>query len=151
MSEEHGKQPAPMPTGRPPLSAPARHALVVAGVLCLVIGVLALLVPILPTTPFLLIAAACFARSSDRFYYWLINHRWFGPHIRNYRESRGITLRMKVASIVTIWCSVAFSSVFVLPNWSLRIGLALIAALVTLHLLSLRTVSHRDDGTDSSR
>jgi len=139
------------PLGRPPLSAPVRHALIAAGVLCVVVGVIALLVPILPTTPFLLLAAGCFARSSDRFYYWLVNHRWFGPHIRNYREHRGITLRMKAASIATIWCSVIFSSVFVLRSWPLRIGLAVIVAGVTVHLLSLRTVSTRQGGDGADR
>ncbi|MCD4690683.1 YbaN family protein [bacterium] len=112
----------------------------VAGVLAVVIGVAALLVPLFPTTPFLLLAAACFARSSDRFYDWLIGHRWFGSHIRNYREHHGTTKAVKVTSIAMIWCSIAFGSVFVARSWPLRAALALIATGVTVHLLRLKTL-----------
>ncbi len=137
-------------------SATVRWLLRAAGILAVIIGVVALLVPILPTTPFLLLAAACFIRSSDRFYEWLINHRWLGPPVKNYRERGGATLRIKAASIATLWCSVVFSSVFVVRTWTARSILAAVVLGVTVHLLTLKTIPRadasgaRDTGADSA-
>ena len=128
------------PTDRAPLSIIARRALTSAGVLCVAIGAVGVVVPLLPTTPFLLLAAACFARSSDRFYAWLMNHRWFGPTIRNYRERRGTTRTVKVVAIAVLWSSIAVSSYLALDSWPPRIALLVVALAVTAHLLTLRTV-----------
>lgn len=76
-----------------------RVALMLAGGLALAIGVVGVFVPLLPTTPFLLLAAACFFRSSDRLYSWLVNHKWLGSYIRNYREHRAMTRRAKAVSV----------------------------------------------------
>ena len=69
-----------------------RVLLIAGGNLCVALAVLGLFLPVLPTTPFLLLAAVCYARSSERFYHWLVTNRWFGAYIRNYREGRGIPL-----------------------------------------------------------
>ncbi len=92
------------------------------------LAALGVLLPVLPTTPFLLIAAACFARSSPRFYDWLLANRIFGPLIRDWREHRSIPLRAKVLAVVLI-AAVGGSSVtwFVRPLW----GKAGLAALLT--------------------
>jgi uncharacterized membrane protein YbaN (DUF454 family) len=143
MSNSSDRPPALGNTPQKAESATVRWLLRFVGILSVVVGVVALLIPILPTTPFLLLAAACFIRSSDRFYEWLIGHRWLGPPVRDYRERGGMTLRLKAASIATIWCSVVFSSVLVLGSWPARVGLAVVAAVVTAHLLSLRTLPPR--------
>ena len=64
-----------------------RNLLIVGGTLCVALATLGLFLPVLPTTPFLLLAAVCYACSSERFYYWLLSNRWFGAYIRNYRDS----------------------------------------------------------------
>lgn len=117
-----------------------RAFLVGAGFVCVAIGAIALLVPVLPTTPFLLVAAACFAKSSPRFYRWLLDHRWFGPFIRNYRERGGITKRQKTVALATFWPAVLVSAFFMpVPVWALWI-LGVCAVGVTAYLLFLKTV-----------
>ena len=128
------------PAGRRPLTTLTRCALTTAGVLCVAVGTIGVVVPLLPTTPFLLLAAACFARSSDRFYDWLMGHRWFGLTIRNYRERRGTTRRVKIAAIAFLWSSIAFSAGLAVDSWPSRIALALVAVVVTAHVLMLRSV-----------
>lgn len=76
-----------------------RWLFLVCGWIALVVGVVALFVPLLPTTPFLLLAAACFDRGSERFHVWLINHKWFGPPIRSWREHGVINPRAKALAI----------------------------------------------------
>lgn len=83
-------------------SAVLRGILVTVGIIAISVGAIGVFVPLLPTTPFLLLAAACFIRSSDRLYAWLIHHRWFGSYIRNYREHHAITLRAKIVSLTLL-------------------------------------------------
>lgn len=101
---------------------------------------LGLLLPLLPTTPFLLLAAACYVRSSHRFYQWLMTHRWFGNYIRNYREGRGIPLVTKVVALILLWGTIGYSALFVVASIWLRTVLALIALGVTIHLVSVKTL-----------
>ena len=115
-----------------------RIILIVIGTLAVGLGVLGIFLPLLPTTPFLLLAAACYARSSPRFYHWLIHHHWLGEYIRNYRENRAMKLRAKVAAIVLLWLTIGVSIILVDPPW-LKALLGVIAIAVTAHLLSLRT------------
>jgi hypothetical protein len=77
----------------------SKGVLIIAGTSFAGLGILGIFLPLLPTTPFLLLAAACYARSSERFYNWLLNNRWFGHYIRNYLEGKGVPLRVKVLSI----------------------------------------------------
>ena len=116
-------------------------ALVTAGILCVGLGILGIFVPVLPTTPFLLLAAACFVRSSDRLYNWLIHHRWFGNYIRYYREYHAVTLRSKIAALVMLWGVIGYTAFGVIENWWLRGLLGAIAIGVTIHLLHLRTLT----------
>ena len=76
-----------------------RWLLIAAGTVSILLGILGIILPLLPTTPFLLLAAASYARSSVKFYNWLINNRFFGSYIKNYREGKGIPLRVKVSAI----------------------------------------------------
>lgn len=95
-----------------------RAVYLVAGFVCVGLAVLGIVLPVLPTTPFLLLAAACFARSSDRFYAWLINHRSFGPLVREWREHRSIPYRTKLFAIGLMTVSLGVSIVFfVRPAW----------------------------------
>jgi uncharacterized membrane protein YbaN (DUF454 family) len=77
----------------------------VAGVLAVVLGVLGIFLPLLPTTPFLLLASWCFARGSTRLHRWLLSHPWFGDYLRNFEAGRGIPLRAKIVATVLLWSS----------------------------------------------
>ena len=101
-----------------------RAACFAAGCACLGLGILGLFLPVLPTTPFVLLAAACFARSSQRFYRWLMAHRRFGPLVREWRAHRSIPYRTKLAAIALMAASLSASiALFVRPAW-LQVALA---------------------------
>ena len=109
------------------------------GFISVALGVLGMVVPLLPTTPLLLLAAFCFARSSERFHAWLLSNRIFGETIRNYRDGLGLPMRQKVVTLAILWITMVSTSVFVVPLWSVRILLGAIACGVTVYLLSLPT------------
>lgn len=117
-----------------------RWLLVVAGLLCVGLGLLGVFLPVLPTTPFLLLAAACFIRSSDRLYQWLLQNRLFGEKLRCYRAGEGIPLATRITAIVMIWLTLLSTILFVLPDdlWWLRVLLCLIGAAVTIHIARQR-------------
>lgn len=117
-----------------------KKALIIAGTFCVGVGILGVILPLLPTTPFLLLAAACYAKSSQRFYNWLLNNRWFGYYIKNYLEGKGVPLKVKVLSICLLWITIIYSIVFVVHMTWVIIILILIAIGVTLHILSTRTL-----------
>lgn len=121
----------------------ARTAYILAGVLCVAAGVIGVFLPILPTTPFLLLAAFFFARSSDRFLHWLLNNRLLGAYIRNYRAGLGMTAFAKVFTITALWLSIGSSIVFLVEAWWLKLLLAAIGSGVTYHLLSINTYNPR--------
>jgi uncharacterized protein len=121
------------------MQRPIRFMLTAFGTLCVILGVVGMFLPLLPTTPFLLLAALCYSRGSPRFYHWLLNNRWCGEYIRNYREGRGITLRQKIFSIAMVWLAIGYSVFFMQALW-LRLLLCAIAAGVTVHLLSMKTL-----------
>jgi hypothetical protein len=113
--------------------------LIVGGTLFVALGVIGILVPVLPTTPFLLLAAVCYAKSSQRFYDWLMTNRVFGSYIRNYREGRGISIAHKIVSISLLWLTIGYSAGFAVSQWWLKLILLGIAAGVTLHLVRVKT------------
>jgi len=118
-----------------------RKLYLAAGLLFLALGALGVFIPVLPTTPFLLLAAAMFMRSSGRLYLWLTTHRVFGPFIRNYRLYRAVPLRSKVVALVFLYLTIGYSVVFVTDNWWLRGLLLVIAAGVSWHILKLKTLT----------
>jgi uncharacterized protein len=83
--------------------------LIFAGTLFVALGVLGIFLPLLPTTVFLLLAAYCYSHSSERFHNWLLNNRWCGPYIQNYRSGRGISARQKATTLFFLWASIGFS------------------------------------------
>jgi hypothetical protein len=117
-----------------------RGILIAVGTLSLGLGVVGIFLPLLPTTPFLLLTAACYARSSEKFYSLLMNNRWFGAYIKNYRERRGIALKIKVLSLSLLWVTILSSAIFAVSHPLVRVLLILIAAAVTVHILSVTTL-----------
>lgn len=114
--------------------------LIILGSLSIGIGILGVFLPLLPTTPFLLLGAACYIRSSRKLYTWLIQHKWLGTYIINYRENRSISRKTKITSIILLWSSIGYSMVFVISSTLVRLALFIIAIGVTAHLLSLKTL-----------
>ncbi|WP_313706097.1 YbaN family protein [Massilia sp.] len=116
----------------------------IAGVLALVLAILGLFLPLLPTTPFLLLASACFARGSDRLHGWLVNHRVFGVYLRNFEAGNGIPLRAKIVASVMMWSSLVVA-VIRFEHLGLRIALVAVGCSVSLYLWrylpTLRTVA----------
>ena|SRR5436190_5272448 len=115
-----------------------RALLVVCGTLCVALGVIGIFLPLMPTTVFLLMAAACYARSSDRFYQKLVNHRFLGVYIANSREGRGMKRRDKTVTIVLLWVSMIITMIVTAKAWWLRLLLISIATGVTVHVARIR-------------
>jgi uncharacterized membrane protein YbaN (DUF454 family) len=105
------------------------------------LGVIGVFVPLLPTTPFLLLAAACFARSSERLYAWLIHHKWFGDYIRHYREHHAIPLQAKIVTLALLWGAIGYTALEVVTAWWARALLGVIAVGVSIHILHLKTLT----------
>src|SRR6218665_2969164 len=120
-----------------------RYALLAVGWLCVVLGGIGIFVPVLPTTPFLLLAAACFVRSSRRFYLWLVEHPRLGPWIRDYLEGNGIPLKGKVYAIGLMWLSIGLSCYLVPMFWA-RAFMLTSAVLVTIYILRQKTLPNRE-------
>jgi len=120
-----------------------RYTLLAIGWLSVLLGVIGIFVPVLPTTPFLLLAAACFVRSSRRFYLWLVHHKHLGPWIRDYLEGNGIPLKGKVYAIGLMWLSIGLSCYLVPMPWA-RAFMLTSAVLVTLYILRQKTLPARD-------
>jgi uncharacterized membrane protein YbaN (DUF454 family) len=114
--------------------------LLVAGTVCLVLGAIGIFLPILPTTPFLLLSAACYFRSSERMYNWLLGNKWFGKYIKNYREGKGIPLKTKVLAFAVLWAGILYSAIMVVDEFFIaQLALLIIALGVSVHLIRLPT------------
>ena len=110
------------------------------GSLSLALGILGIFVPLLPTTPFLLLTAALYFRGSPRLYDWLLSHKYLGPYIRNFRENKAIPLRAKIISITLLWSTMSYCIFYVVPYLWVKVILFLIASGVTYHILSFKTL-----------
>lgn len=113
--------------------------LIISGFLLTSIGIIGIFLPLLPTTPFLLLAAVCFSKSSAKLNNWLLNAKYLGVFIRNYRYGRGINVRHKVISITFLWLCIG-STCILTSAWIVRIILLLVAVSVTTHIITLKTL-----------
>lgn len=110
------------------------------GSLSFVLGIVGIFLPVLPTTPFLLLTAWCYANSSQRLYQWLITHPVFGAYILQFREDRSIPMRVKIVAISTLWVFLLVSILWVVrAYWYVQLLLLMIGVGVTAYLLSLKT------------
>lgn len=114
--------------------------LTILGLIALGLGILGAFLPVLPTTPFLLLAAALFLRGNRKLYDWLLNHPKLGPYITNFLKHKSIPLRIKIISITMLWATLLFCSIAVAEHWALRALFIAIAIGVTIHILSYKTM-----------
>lgn len=117
-----------------------RYLLFAAGSLSVALGVLGLFLPLLPTTPFMLLAAACYSRSSSRFYGWITAHPRFGPIIADYLAGKGLPLRARRLALVMLWLGVGFGCYSVALLWA-QLAMLAAAVAVSWYLLSLPIVA----------
>lgn len=115
--------------------------LIISGFITLFLGVLGIFLPILPTTPFLLLSATCFVRSSIKLYNWLINHKILGIYIKSYLEYKAITIKTKVMSVSLLWIVMSITIIFFMDILWIRILLIIIAIGTTIHLLTMKTLT----------
>jgi len=109
------------------------------GTLALLLAILGIFLPLLPTTPFLLLASACYLRGSRRMHRWLLTNPLFGEYLRNYEEQRAIPLRAKIVALLLMWGSILFS-VWKVEPLPLKLMLLAIATGVSVYLLRMKTL-----------
>lgn len=115
-------------------------ALTILGLLALGLGILGIFLPVLPTTPLLLLAAALFLRSNRKLYDWLLNHPKLGPYIQNFMVNKSIPLKIKVISVSMVWITLLICAIFVAEHWAFRLFFIALATAITIHILSYKTL-----------
>ena len=118
-----------------------RIFLIIIGCISLTLGIMGLFLPMLPTTPFLLLSAAAWLKASPSLYAWLLNHKLFGEYIRNYREHRAIPLRVKIISVSLVWLTIGYCIFAVVDEWWwAQVLMAILAIAISWHILSFNTL-----------
>lgn len=116
-----------------------KASLIFLGTICVGLGVLGMFLPLMPTTVFLLAAAYCYSKSSKRFHNWLLSNKLCGKYISNYKSGRGMTIRSKVTSLLSLWLSIAVSIWLINGKLWLSILLGAIALAISAHILWIKT------------
>lgn len=148
MSDSSSTDPASRPTSRLHASPAVRWLLWILGSIALLLGLLGVFLPVLPTTPFILLAAACYARASERFHGWLLAHRTFGPTIRNWEQYGSVAPRTKKVAITMMTLSIAVSIWVVRDHLWLQAMLAAVA--VSVGVWMWRLPEHADVSSPST-
>ena len=117
-----------------------RYILTILGLISLGLGILGAFLPVLPTTPLLLLSAALFLRGNRRLYDWLMNHPKLGVYISNFMKHKAIPLRVKVVAVSMLWITLLYCAIWVAGHWAFRLFFILTAFGVTIHILSYKTL-----------
>lgn len=117
-----------------------RFLFVVLGTISLALGIIGVFLPVLPTTPFLLLSAALYLRGSARLHGWLMSHRCLGPYIKNFQENKAIPLHVKIVSVSMVWVTLLYCALFVAEVWWMRLLFLAVAVGVSLHILHYKTL-----------
>jgi uncharacterized membrane protein YbaN (DUF454 family) len=120
------------------LSKIKKNLYIFIGTFFLIIGGIGIVIPILPTTPFLILTTICYMRGSKRLYNWIIKNRIFGNFIKNYYEGNGVSLQAKLVSISFLWITISISIFFIVEIVWIEIILVVIAMAVTAHIALLK-------------
>lgn len=121
-----------------------KYIYILFGSIFVFLGVVGIFLPLLPTTPFLLLAATLYVRSSERLYSWLLHQRLLGPYLRNFMERKAIPLHAKIIAISMMWGTMLYCIFFLIPLVWVKILMAAIACGVTIYILSFKTLRKSD-------
>ncbi|MFC1787331.1 YbaN family protein [Halobacteriota archaeon] len=122
---------------------------IILGSICVILGLIGIIIPLLPTTPFLLLAAFFYGKSSHRLQQWLFSNRVFGPYLTNYVEGRCISIRNKVFTLMLLWLTIGYTIFFAISNLLIQMLLLLIAICVTTHILTIKTIKQQSNNNSS--
>jgi uncharacterized protein len=112
--------------------------LIFLGSLCVLLAIIGIVMPLIPTTPLLLLAAICYARSSEKLHHWLLNTKWLGEYIKSFQEGRGIPAKAKYTAIVVLWLSSGYSIFFLIPILWVKVILLGIVLYITYFIWSIK-------------
>jgi uncharacterized membrane protein YbaN (DUF454 family) len=112
----------------------------IIGTVSLVFALIGVVLPIIPTTPFVLLSAACYYKGSERLHGWLSRNELFGPIIRNYEEHGGMRKATKIKALTIMWAAVLTSALLVLDTLKMRALVLLIAVIGTVSMLRIKTI-----------
>ena len=118
-----------------------KHLLIAAGSLALILVIIGIVLPVLPTTPFLLLASYCYMRSSKHLYDWLMNHKILGPYLYDYITYRGVRRKVRTAALTMLWLTLSISMILV-DHFHIRLLLVFIGVAVSIHLLMLKIIEN---------
>ncbi|MCB2220480.1 MAG: YbaN family protein [Bacteroidetes bacterium] len=124
---------------------PLKWLYITLGTVAVGLGFLGIFLPLLPTTAFLLLAAWAYARSSPRFYHWLLNNRLFGRYITAYLQGKGMPVISKVSTILLLWLTILATTIFFVENIYVRIVLIMVAIGVSIHIVTLPTLRRSNE------
>lgn len=116
-----------------------KNLLVIVGSISLLLGVIGIVLPLMPTTPFLLLSLACFVNSSEKAYRFILNNKCLAPYVEDYMSGKGIPKKTKIRVILLIWITIGLSIIFVLNELKLRLLLLSIASIVSIYIWTRKT------------
>ncbi|HOW04059.1 YbaN family protein [Methanospirillum hungatei] len=116
----------------------ARIGYTALGTVFVITAVIGIFLPLLPTTPFLLLAVLCYARGSERFYTWIMHHRVFGQYISQYTSGKGMSLKSRIGTILLLWVVIGCTILFWIRTDIIRIILLIIALSVSIGLYTMK-------------
>jgi uncharacterized membrane protein YbaN (DUF454 family) len=117
-----------------------KYLLAALGLVSLTLGIIGIFLPVLPTTPFLLLASFLFLKSSKSLYEWLMNHPKLGHYIKNFMVHKSLPLHVKIVSVSMVWITLLYCAFFVAGHWALSALFILLATAITVHILSYKTL-----------
>jgi uncharacterized membrane protein YbaN (DUF454 family) len=122
------------------LSSLRKGIYIIVGTLALAIGIIGIFLPVVPTTPLVLLSAACYLRGSEKLHRWILSNPRFGEIIENYESGKGLKRSIKVKAIGLMWIMILISAFYFVDSVIARIAMILISSLVTIYLIRLPTI-----------
>lgn len=127
------------------VKAIVKPILIFLGSIFLILAIIGIAIPLIPTTPLLLLAAICYAKSSERLHQWLLNTRWLGPYIKSFQAGEGIPLKSKITAIIVLWITSGYSIFFIVPIIWVKFILMAVVSYITYYIWSIKTKAEKSN------